>query len=167
MDIVFSSGHGQKIRGASGYLDEVDEARKVVEAVAELWRKSGVGVTTFHDNTSTSQSQNLNTITNFHNSKKRDLDVSCHFNAYQTTSKPMGCEVLYVSQSELASEVSAAIAGAGKWPNRGGKKRTDLAFLNNTNEPAILLEVCFVDSSSDADSYRKLFDVEGFRVIVE
>src|SRR4029077_1630030 len=61
-------------------------------------------------------------------------------------------------QSSLAGKVSGAIAGAGKWPNRGPKKRTDLFFLNNTSKPAILLEVCFVDSSSDADSYRKNFD---------
>jgi N-acetylmuramoyl-L-alanine amidase/Putative peptidoglycan binding domain len=160
MNIVFSSGHGKKIRGASGYLDEVDEARKVVEKVAELWKKSGVGVRTFHDDTSTSQSQNLNTITNYHNAQGnwRELDVSCHFNAYQTTSKPMGTEVLYVTQQSLASKVSGAISGAGGFLNRGAKKRTDLAFLNNTNKPAILLEVCFVDSSHDADLYRRNFD---------
>jgi hypothetical protein len=28
--ICISSGHGKYIRGASGYLDEVDEARRVV-----------------------------------------------------------------------------------------------------------------------------------------
>jgi hypothetical protein len=29
--IVISSGHGKYVRGASGLLDEVDEARRVVE----------------------------------------------------------------------------------------------------------------------------------------
>jgi peptidoglycan hydrolase-like protein with peptidoglycan-binding domain len=158
MKIVFSSGHGLKIRGASGYLDEVNEARKVVERVAALWRQSKVEVVTFHDDTSTSQSQNLNTITSFHNKQTRDYDVSCHFNAYQTTSKPMGTEVLYVTQSSLAAKVSGSISGAGGFLNRGAKKRTDLAFLNNTNKPAILLEVCFVDSSSDRDLYNKNFE---------
>ena len=33
-NIIISSGHGLKVRGASGILDEVDEARKVVETVA-------------------------------------------------------------------------------------------------------------------------------------
>jgi hypothetical protein len=41
--------------------------------------------------------------------------------------------------------------------NRGPKKRSDLYFLNNTNEPAILIEVCFVDSSADANLYRTHF----------
>ena len=33
--IVISSGHGLHVRGASGILDEVDEARKVTEALAD------------------------------------------------------------------------------------------------------------------------------------
>lgn len=158
MRIVISSGHGQKIRGASGYLDEVNEARRVVDQVAANLRSAGVEATVFHDNTSTTQSQNLQTITNFHNSKSRDYDVSVHFNAYKTTSNPMGTECLYVTQSSLAAKVSGAIAKAGEFINRGAKKRTDLYFLNNTKMPAILIEVCFVDSSSDADRYRRNFE---------
>lgn len=158
MKIVISSGHGKYIRGASGYLDEVDEARRVVERVADLWRSVGVQVDVFHDNTSHDQNTNLNTIVNYHNSKTRDLDVSVHFNAYQTTSKPMGTECLYVTQQSLASRVANAIAASGDFINRGPKKRTDLFFLNNTEEPAILLETCFVDSSEDADLYGDNFD---------
>jgi peptidoglycan hydrolase-like protein with peptidoglycan-binding domain len=141
------------------YLDEVDEARKVVEKVATDMRSVGVDVTTYHDDVSTTQSENLNRIVDFHNSKTRDLDVSVHFNAYQTTSKPMGCEVLYVTQADLAKKVSSAIADAGDFLNRGPKKRTDLKFLNATEEPSILLETCFVDSSADAALYRQNFDL--------
>ena len=53
------SGHGKHIRGASGYIDEVDEARKVVETVADYLRDTGVEVTTYHDNVSDDQSENL------------------------------------------------------------------------------------------------------------
>ena len=158
MKIIISSGHGKYIRGASGYLDEVDEARKVVEAVADIWRESGVDVQTFHDDTSHSQSENLNRIVDYHNAQSRDLDVSVHFNAYVETSSPMGTEVLYVTQSSLASKVSAALAGAQGLPNRGGKYRSDLFFLNETEEPAILIETCFVDSSADAEAYNNRFD---------
>jgi N-acetylmuramoyl-L-alanine amidase len=94
MRIVISSGHGKYVRGASGYLDEVNEARRVVERVAVILRENGVGVDTFHDNQSTSQNENLNRIVDYHNSRQRELDCSCHFNAYQTTSKPMGTEVV-------------------------------------------------------------------------
>ena len=60
----------------------------------------------------------------------------------------MGCEVLYVSSTgmEIADEVVDQICEASGLINRGPKKRTDLAFLNNTEEPAILIETCFVDS---------------------
>lgn len=163
MKIAISSGHGKYIRGASAsprppYLDEVDEARNVVNRVAELWRGAGVGVAAFHDDTSTSQSQNLNTIVNWHNAQSRDYDVSVHFNAYQKTTKAMGTEVLWVTQQKLATDTSAAIARAGSFPNRGAKKRTDLSFLNRTNKPSILIETCFVDSSADGENYRRYFE---------
>lgn len=157
--IVISSGHGKYVRGASGVLDEVDEARRVVEQVAEELRQRGVEVTTYHDDISKSQNENLNRIVDFHNSKTRDLDVSVHFNAYVETEAPMGTEVLFVSQGALAGEVSAALAQAGDFVDRGAKKRTDLFFLNNTSEPSILIETCFVDSEADADLYTSNFEL--------
>jgi len=159
--VVISSGHGKHIRGASGYIDEVDEARLVVESVADALRESGVEVTTYHDDVSDTQSENLDRIVDFHNSKTRDLDISVHFNAYQTTQKPMGCEVLYVSSTgmEIADEVVDRICDVSGLINRGPKKRTDLAFLNGTEEPAILIETCFVDSRADCDIYAENYDV--------
>src|SRR5215831_12402677 len=158
MKIVISSGHGKYIRGASDILDEVDEARKVVERVADFLRSAGVGVTTYHDDVSNDQSENLNRIVDYHNSQTRDLDVSVHFNAYEHTSKPMGTECLWVTQRELAADVAAEIAIASGLIDRGPKERTDLFFLNNTEEPAILIETCFCDSQADADIYRQHFD---------
>jgi len=160
MSFVISSGHGLKVRGASGYLDEVDEARKVVDRVAAILTSAKVPVKVFHDNTSTSQNQNLQTIVNYHNSQQRNWDVSVHFNAYQTTSKAMGTETLYVSSTgqTMAAKISPALAKAGGFINRGAKKRTDLYFLNKTTKPAVLLEVCFVDSSADTNLYRANFE---------
>lgn len=152
-----SSGHGKYIRGASGYpvppqLDEVDQARVVVEEVAEYLRLAGDTVYTFHDNTSHDQSTNLSTITSWHNSKSRDYDVSVHFNAYDGSAH--GCEVLYVTQQTLAAKVSEAIAEAGDFTNRGAKYRSDLYVLNNTEEPAILIETCFCDNTGDSTKYN-------------
>lgn len=158
MQVVISSGHGKYIRGASGILDEVDEARRVVEEVAKNLNRFGVSAITFHDNTSTTQDQNLHTIVDFHNSQKRDLDVSVHFNAYEPTDEPMGTECLYVSEDVLADEMSAAISDATDLPDRGAKYRGDLYFLNQTEMPAILIETCFVDSSADAEAYRENFE---------
>jgi N-acetylmuramoyl-L-alanine amidase len=154
--IVISSGHGKYVRGASGIIDEVDEARRVVDELANELRDRGVDVKVFHDNTSQSQNENLNTIVNYHNAQTRDLDVSVHFNAYEQVEKPMGTEVFYVTQSALAGQVSAAIASCG-FINRGGKKTGDLFFLNHTTMPALLIEVCFVDSEADCECYEVQF----------
>jgi N-acetylmuramoyl-L-alanine amidase len=156
--IVISSGHGLYVRGASGYLDEVNEARRVVERVASIWRDGGVEVVTYHDDVSRTQSENLERIVAFHNAQTRELDVSVHFNADHTTSKPMGTECLYVTQYALAASVASAIAAACGLPNRGGKQRGNLYFLNYTEMPAILIETVFVDSSADAQAYTAHFD---------
>jgi N-acetylmuramoyl-L-alanine amidase-like protein len=158
MKLVISSGHGKYIRGAADILDEVDEARRVVEQLANILSDAGTEVITFHDDKSTTQSENLDRIVDFHNSQQRDLDVSVHFNAYEHTSKPMGTECLYITQAALAGDVAKAISLAADLPNRGPKKRTDLAFLNGTHEPAVLIEVCFVDSTTDADHYKRNFE---------
>jgi N-acetylmuramoyl-L-alanine amidase len=155
--VVISSGHGKYVRGAAGVLDEVDEARRVVERLAEELADRGVGVDVFHDDFSKTQNENLNTIVDFHNEQTRDLDVSVHFNAYVETTSPMGTECLYVTQATLAEHVAGAIASVG-FLNRGAKKRTDLFFLNQTTMPSILIEVCFVDSSADAEIYDREFN---------
>lgn len=161
MRVVISSGHGLHIRGASGspvppQLDEVDEARRVVDAVAEILRQADVEVETFHDDTSTTQNTNLETIVNFHNSRARDLDVSVHFNAYDGSAH--GTEVLYRTQEGLADRVCDAICEAGGFVNRGPKLRTDLYFLNNTDVASILIETAFCDNDEDSERYRDAFD---------
>ena len=161
MKICISSGHGKYIRGASGspippQCDEVDEARRIVDKVYQLLQSAGVVVEKFHDNTSHDQSTNLATITNWHNAQgSHDLDVSVHFNAFDGSAH--GTEVLYVTQESKAREVCNAIVAAGRFTNRGAKYRGDLYFLNNTREPAILIETAFCDNTSDCNKYNDSF----------
>jgi N-acetylmuramoyl-L-alanine amidase len=141
-------------------LDEVDESRRVVAKVADYLRNAHIKVSTFNDDVSRSVAANLNAIIGWHNSQKRDLDVSIHFNdsGGGRTSRPIGTETLFVSQQALARHVSAAITYASGLIDRGPKKRTNLAFLNRSKKPALLLEICFVNSQADADLYRKNVD---------
>ncbi len=155
--ICMSSGHSTKCQGAVGILNEVEEATRVVDRVAELLKQRGVDCPTFHDTTSTSQNTNLNKITEWHNSHTRDLDISVHFNANVETTSPMGTECLYVTQESLSKKIADAIASVG-FKNRGPKFRNDLWFLNQTTMPSILIEVCFVDSSADAALYQESFE---------
>lgn len=155
--INISSGHSINCQGASDIINEVTEARKVVDRIYELCKSMGIEVYKYHD-TSSSSSQNLANIANWHNQFKDGIDVSIHFNAYQHTSNSMGTEVCYYSQSDLASQVSAAISKASGLKDRGGKERKELYVLRNTNKPMILIEVCFCDSSYDVQKYQENFD---------
>ena len=155
--INISSGHSINCQGASDIINEVIEARKVVDRIYELSKAMGIEVYKFHD-TSSSSSQNLVNIANWHNQFKDGIDVSIHFNAYQHTSSSMGTEVCYYSQSQLASKVSSAISKASGLKDRGGKERKELYVLKNTNKPMLLIEVCFCDSSYDVQKYKENFD---------
>jgi len=159
MKVAISSGHGLYVRGASGFIDEVDEARKVVPAVARYLRARGVRVETFNDDTSKDQETNLETIVDWHNNvvTSHDLDVSVHFNSYDDPNAN-GTEVLWVTQESLAAQLSDAIADAGDFFDRGAKYRDNLYVLNNTNAPCVLIEVCFVSNKQDTENYEKRFD---------
>lgn len=156
--ITMGPGHWKIGTGACDLLDEVKEARKVTDRVIEILRASGIATNHVEDNTSTNQQQNLTYLVNQHNATNRKLDVSIHFNSSARKVDGIGTEVLYYDAKELAANVSSAIATAGKLKDRGAKQRKELAFLNGTNKPAILIEVCFVSSEYDCKMYRQRFE---------
>ena len=159
---AISSGHAKHCQGASGYpvppqLNEVDAARRVTDRAAQVINAlPGHSATTFHDNTSHDSSTNLATITNWHNSQTRDYDVSVHLNAYDGNAH--GCECLYVTQESLAGKIASSMSAAGHFTNRGAKYRSDLYVLNNTDEPCVLVEVCFCDNTSDSNLFNEHFE---------
>lgn len=158
--ITISPGHWSIGTGAVGIIDEVEEARKVVKQVSSILKKNEVKVLQIIDNKSRNQRQNLQYLISEHNKTERQLDVSVHFNSIAgQVNRSIGCEVYYVNPSIqfLAQQLAMAIANAGTLQNRGAKWRKDLAFLNKTTKPAILIEVCFVNSTVDVSLYRKNF----------
>ena len=161
--ITISSGHGKYVAGASCYINEVTEARRVTNKVAEYLRKMSVKVNVIHDDVSKTKAQNITNgkssyIVKQHNATSRELDVSVHFNAASKTNSPRGTEVFYYDDKALAAKVSKAIATAGGLKDRGAKDGKHLVFCKSTSKKAILLEICFVDSKADADLYNKNFD---------
>lgn len=170
MKVVISSGHGKYIRGAEGPspwgLDEVDEARKVVNKVADMMRDLGVTVTVFHDDVSDDQSENLKRIVDFHNAQgSHDYDISVHFNSADFsgsnwTANPVGHEVWYKTSGgkTISKQICDTVCSMVPFKNRGVKQTNNLSFLNNTAEVASLIEVCFVNSQGDVDIYHRDFD---------
>lgn len=157
MSIALSSGHSAFLPGAVGIIRERDENVRVVNRVAELLRANNVAVSVFHDSASRSVTANINAIVSWHSRQGRSRNCSIHFNAHRRTDQPMGTECLHRNQASLATRVSAAMARGGRFRDRGAKHRTNLGFLNRLSN-AVLLEVCFVDSSADVALYRANFE---------
>lgn len=149
MRINVHGGHSLKCRGASGYLDEVNEDRKVKNRVIEMLRANGHTVYDCTDDNSTSQNANLRAIVNKCNSHSVDLDVSIHLNAGGGT----GTEVYVYSNSSKAKDeatrIAEKISNTLGIRNRGVKTSTQLYVLRKTNSPALLIECCFVDNATD------------------
>src|SRR6516165_1018432 len=162
MRIVISAGHSAIVRGAEGPdpwgLDEYDENVRVTNRVADYLRAANVGVEVVIDTHSDDQDENLNWLISEHNKRTRDRDVSIHFNSNGTTDGTRGTEVYYGSDRDWAADISAEIAIASGLIDRGAKDGTGLKRVRETEEPAILIEVAFVDSKADADIYRQHFD---------
>lgn len=162
MRIAISSGHSHRDPGAVGILTERVENVRVANRLGELLNtpSSGHSAVIYHDETSTSSRQNVNDTARWHNSQTRDRDCQIHFNAFSRTTAPRGTEMLWRNAPDQAwaRRVSAAVANAGGFINRGPKHRTNLGFLNQVQRPAILTEICFVDSEADVALYRRNYE---------
>ena len=165
MKILISSGHGKFVAGASDIIDEVTEARKVTNRVAEILKKNGIEVSVFHDDTSKNHRDNINTIVSHHSGQVRELDVSVHFNAVAGTREAgIGVETLYrkgnKKMKQLASNISKAISNSSGLILRrvdGTFPVTNIGFLNSLKN-SVLLEICFVNSHTDVRLYRENFE---------
>lgn len=149
MIINVHGGHSLKCRGASGYLDEVNEDRKVKNRVIELLRANGHTVYDCTDDNGATQNANLKAIVSKCNDHKVDLDVSIHLNAGGGT----GTEVYIYSDSSKAKDeatrIAEKISNTLGIRNRGVKTSTKLYVLKKTKSPALLVECCFADNAID------------------
>lgn len=147
-------GHNSIVPGASKYLNEVAEDRRVKNKVIELLRAAGHTVYDCTDDSGRTQSQNLANIVAKCNAHSVDYDISIHLNAGGGT----GTEVLYYPTSSkgkaMAGVMSKRVADALGLKNRGAKSRSDLYVLKRTKAPAVLVECCFVDSVTDRDKWN-------------
>lgn len=159
-EIELHAGHAVKVKGAVGHVDEFTENRRVAKRVYEILTAAKVPATYYEDAQSTTQAQNINNLIKHHNADRNGLIASIHFNAGGDGTKAIGTEVLYYSEKTLAEKLAKAISDAtnGGLKNRGAKQRTNLGVLSKTYEPAVLIEVCFVNSAIDVAIYRRDFE---------
>lgn len=154
MRIGVNCGHtvsGTQGSGAVGYLNESNETRAVGYALMRLLKNAGHTVVNCTDDYSASTGGNLRAICSLANAQPLDLFLSIHFNA----GRGQGCEVFTYGKREIkgAREVNAGLARLG-FVNRGIKDGANLYVVRRTNSPAMLVEICFVDTKTDAELYK-------------
>ena len=157
MKIAVRGGHVPKFTGASKFIDELTEDRKVKNSLINWLKQLGCEVldVTPPDNTSTLNSD-LSYGVNKANNWEADLFVSIHFNkAYDNYNGCLGSEVCVYSPFATAQRVVNELAKLG-FKNRGQKIRNNLYELNHTKMKAMIIEVCFVEATGDVVLYKEL-----------
>ena len=154
MKIAIRGGHCPKVPGASGILNEVTEDRKVKDAVIKYLKQLGHEVydVTPPDSMATSSGDLAHGV-NEANRLKVDIFASIHFNAFNGTAN--GTEVCVYSPHDYAQRVVDNITKLG-FKYRGQKTKPSFYELKNTSMKAMIVEVCFVDSSIDAEIYKRV-----------
>ncbi|HWO78077.1 MAG TPA: N-acetylmuramoyl-L-alanine amidase [Bacillus sp. (in: firmicutes)] len=156
--ITVGAGHSEKSNGANrNRYREHEVARVLKDKLIAALRSLGQKTVDCTSDAATKEAVLAEQVRKCNAVNKNGrLDVSIHLNAGGGT----GSEVLYFDQKALAAKISASISMIAGWKNRGAKLRKDLYFLRNTNAPAILIEVCFIDSASDMKIlYEKMDEI--------
>lgn len=156
MTIGINCGHtldGQPGSGAVGYISESKETRAVGIRLTELLNSAGYTAYDCTNDYAHTTSENLSEIVSMANSKPLDLFVSIHFNSGGGN----GVEV-YTNGGKSFAEAENVCSEISKlgFKNRGIKDGSGLYVIRRTNAKAMLIEVCFVDSKSDTDLYKKI-----------
>jgi len=153
--ICLNAGHtiAGEGTGAVGFMIEGVEARKVVGAVKRYLELKGHTVILDNVDYARSQGAYLHEVVEHANASNADLFVSIHFNA----GKGLGSECFTWKGKKTAKAVGVCdeLSKLG-FVNRGVKDGSKLYVIKKTKIPALLIEVCFVDSRGDYDLYKKL-----------
>lgn len=135
--------------GASNLLNETTENRKIGNKVIELLKSKG------HTVVNCTVDQNVNELAqrvSKANAQKLDVFVSIHLNAGgghgTETYIYNGNYSFKESNRAIAKSVNDKIVNSCNFRNRGVKE-ANYYVLRETVAPAILIEVCFVDSAED------------------
>lgn len=153
--IAIAGGHSKKAPGASKYLDEYECDRAYVAKLKESLTAAGHQVIDC-SNEAGDQNSELAEKVRLANASGADLFVDVHLNAGGGT----GTEAYTYTETtsalakEIAKRMSANVASAMGIRDRGAKQAS-YYVLRKTTMPAVLLEVCFVDSETDRDAWNR------------
>ncbi len=157
--IVIDAGHGGYDAGAvNGTRYEKNDNLRMAMAVGERLERCGIKV--IYTRT-TDEFVSLLERSRISNNNDTDLFVSFHRNS-AINPAANGVEVLVYNNAstksvQAAEAVLQALANVGIQSNRG-VKRANLSVLRETNAPAILIELGFINNEEDNELFDSQFD---------
>ena len=156
--VCIDAGHGGKDAGAvNGTRYEKTDTLRIAKRLGKVLKANGFQVcytrtTDIYDSPSNKAKKG--------NASKADYFISIHRNSV-ASSIAHGTEVLICNSKNKKYDIAKAICKQFKERNgftdRGVNIRTDLAVLNRTNMPAILVEVGFISCKQDNELLDKKF----------
>lgn len=162
MKIAIRRGHqrtGGDI-GAEGFAKEIEAVEQYMPYIIESLKSKGYEVL---DVTPPEANRSLGDSLSYGINKTKefgaDLFISCHANAYKTTDKPMGGEVIFPPGDSVSRNYALDICTVLKkngFINRGAKQDTrGLTEMNGkVGCPAVIVEPFFVDSKADVNNFN-------------
>lgn len=157
--IVIDAGHGGYDAGAvNGSRYEKNDNLRMALAVGERLKKCGINVIYTRD---TDVFIPLLERSRISNQQNVDLFASFHRNS-ATTPTANGVETIVYNNASsksirAAEALQQALVNVGVQSNRG-VKRANLSVLRETNAPALLLELGFINNENDNALFDNKFD---------
>ena len=157
--VVIDAGHGGANPGAVyNGRQEKDDVLALALAVGRLLEQNGVDVyytrTTDINESPTQKAQEGNAV-------GADYFVSIHRNSSPYPNQYTGIETLvynrYGEAGRLAYHINSQMEAVG-FENQGINEQTNLVVLNQTQMPAVLVEVGFINTDADNQLFDERFD---------
>ncbi|MBK1813897.1 N-acetylmuramoyl-L-alanine amidase [Clostridium sp. YIM B02505] len=152
--VAIDIGHNtQWDSGAKGIKQEDELTKEVGDKVINKLKDLGYSVIDTLPSSATSTEDSLTQRSDFANKNEVERFVCIHFNVFDGSAD--GSEVYYQTNSEVSKSLATAILNnltSLGFTNRG-VKTNNFAVLRNTIAPAVLIESCFIDNTSDMSKY--------------
>jgi N-acetylmuramoyl-L-alanine amidase len=155
--VCIDAGHGGKDAGAvNGKRYEKNDTLKIAMRLGKVLAANGIEVS-YTRTTDVYDSPGMKA--KLGNASDADYFISIHRNA-STSVTASGVETLICNSGhnkyEIAKAINTNLHDLG-FVNRGVKMRNNLAVLNGTKMPALLVEVGFISSKADNEILDKKF----------